>query len=133
MTAIIHPDAPVDRMARGLEALKPKASLAFAPTAPAVARAGFATAAVLALTSEEESPRLRRRRTVALCVVGALLGASRYEGFFLIGLVCLALVVRRQLWRAAVKPRQLAIATSTGASARDVRIELAMMMPAEAC
>ena len=38
---------------------------------------------------------------------------------------------RRQLWRAAMKPRQLAIATSTGASARDVRIELAMMMPAD--
>jgi hypothetical protein len=40
---------------------------------------------------------------------------------------------RRQLWRAATKPRQCAIATSTGANARDVRIELAMMMPAEAC
>jgi hypothetical protein len=32
--------------------------------------------------------------------VGALLGASRYEGFFLIGLVCLAFLVRRQLPRA---------------------------------
>ena len=40
---------------------------------------------------------------------------------------------RFQLWRAATKPRQLAIASSTGASAREVRIELAMMMPAVAC
>ena len=35
-----------------------------------------------------------------MCVLGALLGASRYEGFFLIGLVCLAFLVRRQLLRA---------------------------------
>jgi len=61
---------------------------------------GFAAAAVEALTSPEESPRPRRRRTLALCIVGALLGASRYEGFFLIGLVCLAFLVRRQLPRA---------------------------------
>lgn len=60
----------------------------------------FAAAAVLALTSGEESPRLSRRRTLALCVVGALLGASRYEGFFLIGLVCLAFLIRGQLRRA---------------------------------
>jgi hypothetical protein len=32
-------------------------------------------------------------------------------------------------WRAATKPFQFAIATSTGASARAVRIEPAMMMP----
>jgi hypothetical protein len=61
---------------------------------------GFAAAAVFALTSATESEHLRRRRTLALCVVGALLGASRYEGFFLIGLVCLAFLVRRQLARA---------------------------------
>jgi hypothetical protein len=63
---------------------------------------GFAAAAVLALTtpSAEESQHLRRRRTLALCILGALLGASRYEGFFLIGLVCLAFLVRRQLTRA---------------------------------
>jgi hypothetical protein len=63
---------------------------------------GFAAAAVLALTttSAPESPHLRRRRTLALCILGALLGASRYEGFFLIGLVCLAFLVRRQLARA---------------------------------
>jgi hypothetical protein len=61
---------------------------------------GFAAVAVEALASPEESPRLRRRRTVALCILGALLGASRYEGFFEIGLVCLAFLVRRQLLRA---------------------------------
>jgi hypothetical protein len=61
---------------------------------------GFAAVAVEALTSPSESPRVRRRRTVALCVLGALLGASRYEGFFLIGLVCLAFLVRRQILRA---------------------------------
>ena len=63
---------------------------------------GFAAAAVLALTktSVDESEHLKRRRTLALCVLGALLGASRYEGFFLIGLVCLAFLARRQLTRA---------------------------------
>lgn len=61
---------------------------------------GFAAGAVEVLTSADETPRLRRRRTFALCMVGALLGASRYEGFFLIGLVCLAFLVRRQLSRA---------------------------------
>jgi hypothetical protein len=61
---------------------------------------GFAAVAVEALTSPSESPRLRRRRTIALCVLGALLGASRYEGFFLVGMVCFALLVRRQLLRA---------------------------------
>ena len=40
---------------------------------------------------------------------------------------------RRQLWRAETKPFQLAIASSTGASARATMIELAMMMPAVAC
>ena len=61
---------------------------------------GFAAVAVEALTNPPESPRLVRRRTVALCVLGALLGASRYEGFFLVGLACLAFLVRRQLLRA---------------------------------
>jgi len=61
---------------------------------------GFAAVAVEALTRPSESPRVERRRTVALCILGALLGASRYEGFFLIGLACLAFLVRRQLLRA---------------------------------
>jgi hypothetical protein len=60
----------------------------------------FAAVSVDALTGPAEAPRVRRRRTVALCLLGALLGASRYEGFFLIGLVCLALATRRQLARA---------------------------------
>jgi len=60
----------------------------------------FATVAVEALTNPEESSHRRARRTVALCLLGALLGASRYEGFFLIGLVCLAFLVRRQPLRA---------------------------------
>jgi hypothetical protein len=60
----------------------------------------FAAVAVEALASPEAGPRTRRRRTVALCVLGALLAASRFEGFFLVGLVCLALLLRRQLLRA---------------------------------
>jgi len=60
----------------------------------------FAAVAIDALTGPAEGPRVRRRRTVALCLLGALLAASRYEGFFLIGLVCLALAIRRQLPRA---------------------------------
>lgn len=63
---------------------------------------GFAALAVEALTSPSESPRQRRRGTVALCILGALLGASRYEGFFLIGLVCLAFLVRREWLRAVL-------------------------------
>jgi hypothetical protein len=61
---------------------------------------GFAAVAVETLTNPPESPRLVRRRTVALCVLGALLGASRYEGFFLVGLACLAFLARRQRLRA---------------------------------
>ncbi|MCY1373735.1 hypothetical protein D9M69_610280 [compost metagenome] len=40
---------------------------------------------------------------------------------------------RTRLWRAAMKPFQLAIARSTGASARAESIEPAMMMPGVAC
>jgi len=61
---------------------------------------GFAALAVETLTCRPESPARSRRRTVALCVVGALLAASRYEGFFLVGLVCLALALRREVLRA---------------------------------
>ena len=59
----------------------------------------FAAAAVEALTSRPEDPRARRRQTIGLCILAALLGASRYEGFFLIGLVCLGFLARRQLLR----------------------------------
>jgi len=56
----------------------------------------FAAAAVEALTSRPEDPRARRRQTIGLCILAALLGASRYEGFFLVGLACLGFLARRQ-------------------------------------
>jgi hypothetical protein len=60
---------------------------------------GFATAAVEALTSRLEDRRGGRRRTIGLCILAALLGASRYEGFFLVGLACLGFLARRQFLR----------------------------------
>jgi len=62
----------------------------------------FAAAAVSALASPgaDEDPREGRRRTLGLCLLGALLGGSRYEGFFLVGLACLAFLARRQPSRA---------------------------------
>jgi hypothetical protein len=63
---------------------------------------GFAALAVETLTNPPEGPRRSRRRTLALCVLAALLGASRYEGFFLVGLACLAFLVRRQRLRAVL-------------------------------
>jgi hypothetical protein len=59
----------------------------------------FAAAAVEALTSPPEDPLARRRRTIGLCVLGALLGAARYEGFFLVGPACLGFLARRQFFR----------------------------------
>jgi len=59
----------------------------------------FAALAVLSLTGPSAAGPLERRRTIALCASAALLAASRYEGFFLIGLVCLAFLARRQVWR----------------------------------
>ena len=61
----------------------------------------FAAAAVAALTSPAATARVERRRTLALAALAALLAASRYEGFFLIGLVGLAFLVHRQVLRAA--------------------------------
>jgi hypothetical protein len=58
----------------------------------------FAAEASEALTSPAADAR-SRRRTIGLCLLGALLGASRYEGFFLVGLVCLGFLVRRQIVR----------------------------------
>jgi len=59
----------------------------------------FAAAAVEALTSRPEDHGARRRRTIGLCILAALLGASRYEGFFLVGLACLFFLARRQFLR----------------------------------
>jgi hypothetical protein len=59
----------------------------------------FAAAAVEALTIGPEDRRRARRRTMGLCLLGALLGASRYEGFFLVGLACLGFLARRQILR----------------------------------
>jgi hypothetical protein len=59
----------------------------------------FAGAAVEALMSGPDDPRAGRRRTLTLCILAALLGAARYEGFFLIALACLGFVLRRQALR----------------------------------
>ncbi|MGH9886173.1 MAG: hypothetical protein ACREBE_11625, partial [bacterium] len=58
----------------------------------------FGAMAVGTLTSETDPPG--QGRMLPLCLLGALLGASRYEGYFLIGLVCLAFLARRQVLRA---------------------------------
>jgi hypothetical protein len=60
---------------------------------------GFAAAAVEALTRRPEDRRTWRRRTIGLCVLAMLLGASRYEGFFLVGLACLGFLARREFLR----------------------------------
>jgi hypothetical protein len=57
----------------------------------------FGAAAVDALTSSSDDRQVRRRQTIGLCLLGALLGASRYEGFFLVGLACVGFVARRQV------------------------------------
>jgi hypothetical protein len=61
----------------------------------------FASRVVETLADPPGDTRPARRRTVALCVLAALLGASRYEGFFLVGLAVLAFALRRQPARAA--------------------------------
>jgi hypothetical protein len=60
----------------------------------------FAGAAVEALADPPADARVERRRTALLCVLGALLATSRYEGLFLVGLVCLAFLLRRRPVRA---------------------------------
>jgi hypothetical protein len=56
----------------------------------------FAGEAVEALTSGPPGPPVARGVVVRLCVLAALLTASRYEGFFLVGLVCLGFLARRR-------------------------------------
>ncbi|MFM8532273.1 MAG: hypothetical protein ACKOEC_01555 [Acidimicrobiia bacterium] len=54
----------------------------------------FAERAVGVLASPVSASR---RDWAVLCLAGALLGASRYEGFFLVGVVCLLLAIRHRL------------------------------------
>ena len=61
-----------------------------------------------------------------------LVGACNWVGIVCAGICSSRRVRRCQLWRAATKAFQCAIASSTGASARAERIEPAMMMPAVA-
>ena len=75
----------------------------------------FAGAAAVALTDRPEDPRARLRRTTTLCVLAALLGASRYEGFFLVALACLGFLFRRQAQRGvAIAAAALAPAVAFG-------------------
>src|SRR5690606_35390179 len=59
-------------------------------------------------------------------------GAGRGIGDLLVDRDASIRLYRFQLWRAATKLRQWAIATSTGASARPARLDPAIMMPAGA-
>ncbi len=61
----------------------------------------FASAAVLALGRAAEVARPRRLETGLLCLMGALLAASRWEGLFLVGLACFGFLLRREWARAA--------------------------------
>ena len=60
----------------------------------------IAFAALAVATAGGSEVQGQRRRTLGLCVLAALLAASRYEGCFLVGLVCLVFLARRQLVRA---------------------------------
>jgi hypothetical protein len=60
----------------------------------------FAATAALVLSTPAQEPRSERRSTLALCALAAVLAGSRYEGFFLVGLACLAFLLRRELARA---------------------------------
>jgi hypothetical protein len=58
----------------------------------------FGAVATTALTVPASgSARVERRRVAGLCALAALLVGSRYEGLFMVGLVCLAFLVRRRL------------------------------------
>jgi hypothetical protein len=61
----------------------------------------FAAVAVETLAARPDVPTPGPRRTLALSALAALLAASRYEGFFPVGLACVALLARRRLLPAA--------------------------------
>ena len=71
--------------------------------------------------------------TAAPCTTSVRAGGCNGIGAFCTGRCASKFASRAQLCRAATKPRQLAIARSTGASARPPRIEPAMMMPGVDC
>jgi len=55
----------------------------------------FAGAAAEALTRQHDDGNVTsRRELIVLCILGGLLGSSRYEGFFLVAIVCLTFAAR---------------------------------------
>ena len=69
---------------------------------------------------------------LTLSTVSRCVGACSAIGSVRAGMTDSSAFNRCQLCRAATKPLQLAMARSTGASARALRIDPAMMMPAVA-
>lgn len=57
----------------------------------------FAAAAAEAIAREPGDRVAARRDVILLCIVGGLLGFSRYEGFFLVAIVCLTFAARRRI------------------------------------
>ena len=77
---------------------------------------GFAAAVVLVLSTPVQDARVETQSTLALCALAALVAGSRYEGFFLVGLGCLAFLLRRQPLRAvAIGAAALAPVAAFGA------------------
>jgi len=62
----------------------------------------FAAAAAEAIARDPGDHRAARRDAILLCVVGGLLGSSRYEGFFLIAIVCFTFAARGRFAVAAL-------------------------------
>ena len=59
----------------------------------------FAVAVIEPLTAQAAPST---RRIAMLCVLAALLGASRYEGYFLVAIACVLLAIRRRLVAAVI-------------------------------
>ena len=62
----------------------------------------FAAAAAEAIARAPGDRLAARRDAILLCVVGGLLGSSRYEGFFLVAIVCVTFAARRRFVAAAL-------------------------------